>query len=574
MKKTARAHIFATLIMAYSSAFAELANPIASLGKLPVREITVFKDGYVFVNQEGNMPVDAKGDVRLEDLPSPVLGTFWAYCSEPGMKLSSVTAGKRRVMVNKTSLTIKELLEGNIGAQIEIIEAGGKQKYRGVIMSIPSIPIDQNIDTTGMSAINLQPAEGNILLLKTDQGILTEPLDKIEKVLFLNGIKTSFPRGEYRNALNLKLKPIGAKNGNFAQVGFQYLQYGIRWIPSYKITLDGKGNARVEMQATLVNDIIDLNDVDATLVVGVPKFQFAGQIDPIALQQTIGTLESHFARNNLSNALMTQVPSDNAGIINPPSGPDVMGGEKNEDLYVYNIKHLSLRKGERQVIPIANFRLKYTDLYQMDVPYTPPIEVQNALNGDQAAQIASLQQSPQFTHVIRLKNDSGSPLTTAPALLFSDGGVLAQSMMTYTPSGASVDVKLNTAIDISVKKEDKETDRALNAITWQNQQYGQVSLSGSLLITNHKDTGVELEINRYVLGIADNADHDGVVEMTNVLEKNRYVPGNPTYPNWWGWYNWPDWWYHFNGIGQVHWRLHLDAGKSVELRYNWHYFWR
>ncbi len=49
---------------------------------IPVKEVTVFKDGYALVLHEGAMPVDDRGNVIVEDLPAPVLGTFWSYSAD------------------------------------------------------------------------------------------------------------------------------------------------------------------------------------------------------------------------------------------------------------------------------------------------------------------------------------------------------------------------------------------------------------------------------------------------------------------------------------------------------------
>ena len=49
-------------------------------------------------------------------------------------------------------------------------------------------------------------------------------------------------------------------------------------------------------------------------------------------------------------------------------------------------------------------------------------------------------------HKLRLTNNSKYPLTTAPALILRDGRVLAQGMMTYTATGADVDLAITTAV--------------------------------------------------------------------------------------------------------------------------------
>jgi hypothetical protein len=29
-----------------------------------------------------------------------------------------------------------------------------------------------------------------------------------------------------------------------------------------------------------------------------------------------------------------------------------------------------------------------------------------------------------------------------------------------------------------------------------------------------------------------------------------------------------------NGVGRINWKLRIESGKSVDLGYKWHYFWR
>jgi len=102
---------------------------------MPVREITVFKDGHAFVLHEGEMPVDENGDVSLEELPRPVLGTFWPYAAEPGAELVGVVAGKRKVTVERPALGMAELLRANLGATVTIRERSGKESTSVVASS-------------------------------------------------------------------------------------------------------------------------------------------------------------------------------------------------------------------------------------------------------------------------------------------------------------------------------------------------------------------------------------------------------------------------------------------------------
>src|SRR5262245_28208689 len=110
------------LLSASFTTFAQSAAPLSALARMPVKEVTVFKDGHAFVLHEGTMPTDASGNVVMDYLPAPVLGTFWAYAADTKSKLSSVVAGQRRVQVERTALRLAEMLEANPGAEVLVTE--------------------------------------------------------------------------------------------------------------------------------------------------------------------------------------------------------------------------------------------------------------------------------------------------------------------------------------------------------------------------------------------------------------------------------------------------------------------
>src|SRR5687767_11765040 len=105
----------------FAVALSRAAEPSpAVFAKLPVREVTVFKDGHAFVAHQGVLPTDASGNVVMDYLPAPVIGTFWPYAKDA--KLAGVVAGRRLVKTERTALAIRELLEANVGATVEIID--------------------------------------------------------------------------------------------------------------------------------------------------------------------------------------------------------------------------------------------------------------------------------------------------------------------------------------------------------------------------------------------------------------------------------------------------------------------
>jgi hypothetical protein len=254
-------------------------------------------------------------------------------------------------------------------------------------------------------------------------------------------------------------------------------------------------------------------------------------------------------------------------------GPEVTAAEGKEDLFVFTVQHVTLKKGRRMVLPVKDFSLNYKDVYVLDIPFSPPQEVWRNFNRRQLTEMTRLSSEPKVMHKIRLENKSDCPLTTAPALILLKDRLLAQGLISYTSIGSKGDLNITQAVDIKIKKSDKETKRIPKSVQWDNHWYGRVNLTGNIKITNYRKEATDLEVTRYALGRIDECSHDGKIEMVNALEDPSFLPTIST-PRWWYQYNWPYWWYRFNGVGRIKWTVHLEAGKSVELNYSWHYFWR
>src|SRR5258705_11768502 len=102
---------------------------------------------------------------------------------------------------------------------------------------------------------------------KTPEGVKAYPIDHIQEDTFKNAQKPAVENEEFRNLLTLKLDWGKARPAQSASVGLFYLQKGGRWIPSYKIEVDGKSNAVLKLQTTPVNEQTDLEDVAMKLFI-------------------------------------------------------------------------------------------------------------------------------------------------------------------------------------------------------------------------------------------------------------------------------------------------------------------
>jgi hypothetical protein len=585
---------------------------------LPVREVTVFKDGHAFVLHSGHAATDANGDVQLDHLPIPVLGTFWPYSADKNATLTAVTASSSKTRVERPALSVSELLEANPGAQITVTQTDG-HKYDAQIVATPRWSPDPSnaafssgggglgggFGRGGFMIRNMMPLlqvamsmPASIVLLKTQEGESAVPLSAIHSITFKGPYKRSMATEEMRNNLSLKLTWKDGKPAKTASVGMVYLQKGIRWIPQYRVSLDGKGHAVVSLQATLLNEMLDLNDVTCHLVVGVPTFWFKDTPDPISLQQTFPQLSRFFQADSqtayaFSNAIAGQSPGgfgggggpggggrggENFGGRGGPGGGqpggavDGMGADRNEDLFLFTTRHVTLKKGQNMTLPVAEFTLDYKDVYRLDVPITPPSGVQP--NGSQAdLELARLNRTPRAQHRIRLVNNSKYPITTAPALITNGDRVVAQTLTTYTSVGATLDLALTTAGSVGVKRTETETKRTPDVQIWQGVHLTRYDLNGTLVVTNYDDRPIDLEIARYVPGRVDTVNKGGVFSVVNPIEEDggEAIAGEAR-PVWWGWYNWPGYWEQFNGLNRVTWNAHLAPRANADFTYAWHYF--
>ncbi len=591
---------------------AQAAAPPARRAALPVREITVFKDGHAFVLHSGQMATDANGSVQLDRLPTPVLGTFWPYCADKNATLTAVTASASKTRVEHPALSVSELLEANPGAQIVVTQTDGR-KYDAQIVATPRAASDAS-DVPGGAVGGMPGGFGGgfmirnplplmqihrslpptIVLLKTPAGESAVPLNSILSVTFKGAYRRTLASEEMRDHLSLHLAWKNGKPARTASVGMVYLQKGIRWIPSYRVSLDGKGHAVVSLQATLLNEMVDLNDVTCHLVVGVPTFWFKDTPDPISLQQTFPQLSRFFQADSqtayaFSNAIAGQSAGGGgfggggragenfggrggAGTAPTLADADGIATDRSEDLFLYTVRHITLKKGQNMTLPVTQFTLDYKDVYRLEMPITLPGGI--LPNGSQAEQeLARLARTPRAQHRIRLLNKSAYPITTAPVLIASGDRVIAQTLTSYTSTGATLDLALTAAANVGVKRTESETKSAPDAQIWRGDHLTRYDLNGTLTVTNYDDKPIDLEIVRYVPGRIDTVNRGGVLGAVSPLEDGS---GNATAgearPAWWGGFNWPAYWETFNGLSRVMWNAQIAPKSNADFTYTWHYF--
>lgn len=540
-------------------------STLTGMSALPVREVTIFKDGHALVTREGKVAIDGDGNATIGNLPRPVLGTFFPY--SPDHRIAEVRAGRKKFATPKTSLTIPEMLAANIGksAQIELQYGEGQGMRMSVISGrLARIPERSGREVDPLaddSDADLMPGvKSDLIEIETDHGMALVPMHKIVSVIFKDSPADRFTEETVKDYLQMHLAGMTGGAGasdRQARVGIMYVERGLRWLPSYRLSIDGNGKAHMTLQATLINDLIDLADVSTNLVIGVPNFQFKDSVDPIALgRQLARVAESAPAQSYLryaNNAIASQVIAVDAatlpGTTNgaaPEQTADGLEGSQNEDLFVFHLDHVSCKKGERLVVPVQQYDLDYSDLYQIDLAAVPPNEVQ--ANGSDY----KIKDTVRVSHELRLANSSKQPFTTAPILIEKSNRVIAQSLMRYTNPGSEADLTLTDAVNVRADKQEQETAREMQRDM--QKEYVKISLAGKIEIKNLTGKTIDLEIKRRVLGTVDKVPQGKAVMLD--------------------YHNWPQWWSLKNGMGECRWQIKLQANETRGLDYTWHYFWK
>ncbi len=552
--------LFRSLII---GCFLSAASIALADAQMPVSEVTVFKDGHAMILRRGEVRTNDEGHVSLTSLPRPVMGTYWPFTDDVNASLKSVSIGTRKSDTLQPARTYADFLRVNAGKEIKLV--WNEDRVQGRIVDVPG---------------------GELLLLESENTYRLLPVSGIRDLQFESEPITQLAATREEQTLEMQLEWEDAPR-DAATVGMMYLQKGIRWIPSYKIELGVDGIAVVKLQATLINELIDLENASVQLVVGVPSFKFKETLDPIAgtsaNADTSSELSAYFAHGSqsahaMSNAMMTQVArmSDFRGTpvgiqaANPNDAtPDLVTGNPGE-MHVFKLDDVSLQRGHRQVRTISQWEIPFEEVHKLEIDSLPPAEFQQYHNGRNNSEFSSLMNSPKVSRFVRLTNTTDAPLTTAPVLLLDQRKqlVMAQSMMTYAAIGSQVDLEVTTAVDIQVSHDDRETGRRSNALVHNGNKFAQVDLNSTVTLANYRSEPLRVEIERRVFGGVEGTSADGEVTTPLFHEQMR------NRPRWYGVYNWPYWWSHLNAVRTIRWTVEIPPGESETVSVDWYYYWR
>jgi hypothetical protein len=192
------------------------------------------------------------------------------------------------------------------------------------------------------------------------------------------------------------------------------------------------------------------------------------------------------------------------------------------DYTVYTKENLTLRRGEKAILTLFTRKIRYSHIYHWSPPGT-------------------------MTHSLVLHNATDTAWTTGPCLVMSDGRLLSEDLLGYTPKGAVGELPVTTAINIAHTKAERETERKLNAhsVPHNNVYFDLVTLDGELKLHNYEKRTVEIVISNPVPGKPLAASDGGTLQTDPTKLKLDEREGTVT------------------------WRVKLEPGERKSLTYQY-----
>lgn len=572
---------------------------------LKTERVIVFKDGYCLIVKTGEATTNAAGEVYTDEVPdAAVLGSFWATPAEG--RLLQMVAGWQtnttKVEKETPCTQVVEVLLANKGrtASVELTDKG---TYTGTIEQVlientstpvtpetlklfemteaaelmaraaAGIPITETIPSG--NARTVSGISGYQFVLRTEAGDVLMPVGQVKNVT-IRDMKTSLVRTVTTIERTKRLRFRFADADQKRTLSIIYFRPGVRWIPTYRIGLEPDGDmkqSQVALQCEILNEAEDFENVPVDIVVGVPNFRFRTTPSPLVLESVMRDALAAAApqlmgqmRNDFSNSSYSQrsgefrrgaaqgEPGADAAALDLPDDLTTTGAQ---DLFVYSLPRLNLKRGERTAVPIFTTKVPYRDVYTWDLHLKrSDIEAAPSGSGVQSPLVLS---KNEVWHQIEPTNNTQVPWTTGAAMIMQGGQPLAQELLTYTSPRDAARVPVTVSVETRGSYEEKEVGRDLRALTWDNYNYARIDKEATLDLCNNKSIEIEVEITFRVGGKVTEVSHDGSITL------GPFVPGD-----------WENYRGHpaVNNSSTVKWKVKLGPGETFKPTVKYEYFTR
>lgn len=504
------------------SLFVAGAALLPMLGAEPVQmkaaRVALFKNGYACVEMQGSLRGGRQRQVVL-GMPQPVFGTF-SWASPAGV--ARVDSHQREVEVPSVVTGVAELLRINEGKSVTIELKGGRV-YQGVL-ALPQVgeaPVGAFADSEEAA-----PAPGYVLLHTFRGDMVSVGAHEIIGIDFAVGEAPNLPSQKV-SVTELEVD-LAQEPEDGTPLTLSCLAHGLSWLPTYTLNMGEEDKGEISLKATVINDLVDLENVQLELVSGSPSLGTPLIESP--LTQLLGIKD--FLKILDSTKMQEEMASGSLGNYAPPQAAETAARDhvnRVEELFCYSIPAFSCPRGETLIRKLFSQPVSYRHVYTCTLPS----------QGVMKRFIRSGKPVAEVWHCLRLTNEGTEPWSSGIITCYSGGRFVSRSVLPFTAPGQESLLRLNQTYECTVHcseqaaKPDKETPEKM-------------LYEGSITICNTSAKPIELELSKEIIGTPQAIGEGGACST---------LPG-----------------YGDNPIATCSWKLHLEPGEEKTCTYSYEFF--
>ncbi|MFO7955893.1 MAG: hypothetical protein R6X33_02205 [Candidatus Brocadiia bacterium] len=550
---TGVAILVVALLVAGTARAAEQDAPRSAETEL--RRVALFKNGLGYYVSSVTLPEGDAREFALEVPLEPAHGTFWVTHPDD-VALEEVIASKVTRPVEQQAQDIRGLLRGNVGKRLRVhLSSPGEEPVEGRLIYAPGAgeavgPGQFAFDSRLSALAAAERAGSGFCVLDAEEGQVLLTASAVQRVEFPDS-DASLTYVEDEEAVRMRGRLAAPAPGRDLTVS--YLAKGITWAPSYVVDVSEPEEAAISAKALIINEGVDLEGAEVSLVTGFPNLGWADVVTPMALTESLSNFlrrlgesdEQRERRMRRRGGTFTgQIGGGDVGL---PFDPDEFlarapMGEV-EDLFLYPVDGVAVGEGEVGYYPLFSASVPYEHIHQWDIP--DHVDAHGSY-----ASAEDLDKAEVVWHSLRLTNTTDVPWTTAPGQTVSRNQILGQDMLRYTPVGGRATLRVTQAMGVKAQQVEYEVERERNAVSFHGTSYDRVTLTGELTVTNFKKDDVKLEITKLLSGELQSAD--GEPELRKLARGLRRV----------------------NPRGRLRWTIELQPGRQEELTYTYEVYLR
>jgi hypothetical protein len=507
-----------------------------------IESVGLFKNGLAVV--ERSVQINGPGVYRVEDVPTPVHGTFWAESDVP----VETRVTMRDVNQPPRSGTSIDFQQELVGHHVTIhFHDGNVPAVSGKVVELAPAKGDEAWDRQYQSREgygyngSVPGGAGQFLVLETEKGRIYANTGLIASV-------ESDGDANVRQRRPVLLLTVGKEQKGAGTISISYLARGLGWAPSYRVNLIDDKMLSIEQQAVVKNEMEDMDDAQISLISGYPSIQFAHVISPLSLNQPWAQFFSEMSESPQemggagANGVAQQAIS-NARAIGS-SMPDLSAVPSGEgvDVHYEDIGKRTLAEGDSLALPVASGQAQYERIVEWVVPDNRNPDGQFVQEYQRNNESDKFQDSAW--DAVQFKNPLPFAMTTAPAIVIDAGHFAGQRLSYWVDAGEETTLQITKALSLRTRAtEEEDQSKERGELRIGGRQYRKVSVKGELVMSNHRATEINLVIRRQFSGDLEKADGDPKV----VLREEGV--------------------YSVNRLNELIWTLAIKSGEEKTLNY-------